>query len=116
MDKNFSTATFVSVLAACTATSFCNAAQANDLAQIRNGQLPKVEHYTHPLDIRVVDIKPRVTYDTPADPKPVYMIPLGLPSAKAAPVVFLPGPGSARGNIQGGSAGSGMVAPPICNC
>lgn len=111
MDKNTSTATFFSVAAAFAATSFCNAAQADDLAQMRRGQLPKVVPYTAPLQVRVEDRRPRVTYDTPADPQPIYMIPLGLPAPKAAPVVYLPAPNSAGGNIQGGSAGSGMVAP-----
>jgi hypothetical protein len=84
-----------------------SAAQANDLAQIRNGQLPKVVPYTAPLQIRVENRNPRVTYDTPADPQPTYLIPLGLPSAKPAPVVILPGPAQ-----NGGSASSGINVPP----
>ncbi|MBX9948361.1 MAG: hypothetical protein K2Y39_04315 [Candidatus Obscuribacterales bacterium] len=57
-------------------------------------------------EIRVENTTPIVKYDIPPEPEPVYLIPTGLPKAKAAPVVVLPGPG------QTGGAGGGMVAPP----
>lgn len=57
-------------------------------------------------EIRVENTTPIVKYDTPPEPEPIYLIPTGLPNAKSAPVVVLPGPG------QAGGAGGGIVAPP----
>lgn len=72
----------------------------------KTGELQKATWHKSVPSIYVEDRTPKVTYQTPPTPEPVYLIPTGLPQAKAAPVVVLPGPG------QAGGAGGGIVAPP----
>lgn len=86
--------------------AFSAPAMADNYSQYSNGQLPKVTWPKMRPEIRVSDTTPIVHYDTPAEKQPIYLIPTGLPQAKAAPVVVLPGPG------QVGGAGGGITVPP----
>ncbi len=85
---------------------FANPASADNLSRYSNGELQPVKWPKMRPEIRVVNTAPIVKYDTPPEPTPVYLIPTGLPQAKSAPVVVLPGPG------QAGGASGGIVAPP----
>ncbi len=104
MNKFFLT---MSILSALSASALCvQEASADPLSRYKDGELqPATWHKMRP-QIRVENRTPIVKYDTPPEQEPVYLIPTGLPQAKSAPVVVLPGPG------QAGGAGGGVVAPP----
>jgi len=72
----------------------------------KTGELQKATWHKSVPSYYVEDRTPKVTYQKPAEPEPVFMINTRLPKAKAAPVIVLPGP------ADSGSAGGGIAAPP----
>lgn len=82
-------------------------ALANDPGQLyKAGELQPVKWHKSRIEARVMDVSPKVTYDKPPAPDPIYVIPTTLPRAQAAPVIVLPGP------AQNGGASGGIKAPP----
>lgn len=107
MNKLSLTISFVSVICAVVAVStVALPASAQNNSRITKDELQPTTWFKARRQVRVEDTTPIVKYDTPAAPEPVYLIPTGLPKAKAAPVVVLPGP------AQTGGTGGGVVAPP----
>lgn len=81
-------------------------ALADNSRRFSKDELQQTTWFKARREYRVEDNTPIVHYPTPKEPEPIYLIPTGLPKAKPAPVVVLPGPG------QAGGAGGGIVAPP----
>lgn len=107
MNKLPLTMSFVLVVSAAIAVStFALPASAQNHSRITKDELQPTTWFKARRQVRVEDTTPIVKYDTPAAPEPVYLIPTGLPKAKAAPVVVLPAP------TQAGGVGGGVVAPP----
>lgn len=107
MNKLSLTMSFVSLVSAAVAVStVALPASAQNHSRITKDELQPTTWFKARRQVRVENTTPIVKYDTPAAPEPVYLIPTGLPKAKAAPVVVLPGP------AQTGGAGGGVVAPP----
>jgi hypothetical protein len=92
--------------------SFTQPAEAQDNTGIRNGDLPQVHFWKARKRIRVERTGPIVTYDEPEEKEPIYLIPTGLPRAKAPKVILMPGPGDGGGNGNGSVAGGGINVPP----
>lgn len=107
MNKLLLTMSFVSAVSvAVSVSTFTLPASAQNNSRITKDELQPATWFKARRQVRVENTAPIVKYDTPAEPEPVYLIPTGLPKAKSAPVVVLPGP------AQAGGAGGGVVAPP----